>query len=424
MHQADSDVAKRNSIAPDFPGKTQRSPEEMNVPSYSAALPDQRAARGIFSHRADNINRRLRIRPLGMVSDFVADQLPHRIAEVKNSERRAEAVKALGRSIDTMLAGEDYEANLLNLTQSEFGVAKTDIQYLVNIAYQMSAFAGLNHDDAELAVGGRLRRIADLSCKQHPSIDVLSYEDMILTNPVESDPRVYCLDSAGVEERDFCLGHQLIERDLHFAIDTLLILRDEAGADARQCLTLFLEHLESANYILTRFHDSMSPDLFGEFREFYGKNPYKNRLAPSGRFSASVVAVSVLLVGQEIFRQKPQFYRDVYRLSEYYPRGCIGAVFGWLSSDKRRAGVRPGWLEGKAAFPKIATVSPVVERKGTEIRELYASCVDALDRFTRMHRKRAFKHTIEPGRPIAGVEASESMAAVLSQRLLTAADQS
>lgn len=396
----------------------------MNVPSYSAASPDQRAVRGIFSHLADRIDRRLRIRPLGIISDFVADQLPHRIAEIKKSEQQAEAVKALGRSINAMLAAGDHEAHLLNLTQSEFGVAKTDIQYLLNIVYQMSAFAGLNHYDAELTVGERLRRIAALSCEREPSIDVLSYEDMILTNPVESDPRVYCLDSAGVEERDFCLGHQLIERDLQFAVDTLLELRDQVGADARWCLTLCLERLESANYILTRFHDHMSPDLFGKFREFYGKNPYKNRLAPSGRFSARVVAVSVLLIGEEIFRKKPQFYRDVYRLSEYYPRGCIGAVFGWLSSDKSSTGAQPGWLRGKAAFPKIATVSPVIERKSTQIRELYASCVDALDRFTRMHRKSALKYTIEPGRPIAGVEAWESMDAVLSQRLLTAADQS
>ncbi|WP_353642740.1 hypothetical protein [Mesorhizobium sp. WSM2239] len=390
------------------------------------SVPDQTShrAQGIFSHLTDSIDCRQRIRPLGNVSDFVADQLPHHIAEIKGSERPDETVKALGHSINTMIAGTDCEAHLLNLSQSEFGVAKTDIQYLVNCAYQMSAIAGLHPVDAELTVGEPLRRIARLSRQRQPSIDVLSYEDMILTNPLESDPRVYCLGSAGVEERDFCLGHQLIESDLQSAMDALLELRDAVGADADQCLALCVKSLESANYVLERFYEHLSPDLFGEFRMFYGKNPYKDRLGPSGRFSARIVAVSVLLIGEELFHQKPQFYRDVYRLSEYYPQACIHEVFRWLSPDKGSARLQPSWLEGAADFPKLATISPVLERHGSDIRNLRAACVCALDRFTRMHRRTALKYTIEPGRPIVGVEAAESVEAVLSQRLLTAVHQS
>ncbi|ANW03252.1 hypothetical protein [Bradyrhizobium icense] len=320
-----------------------------------------------------------------------------------------------------MIASTDYEVQLLNLPQPDFSIAKTDIHYLVNCAYQMSAFAGLHPVEAELTVGEELSRLARLSCHRQPSIEVLSYEDMILANPVQSDPRVYCLGAAGVEERDFCLGHQLIESELQLAIDALLELRDAAGADARECLAVCLEHLESANYVLTRFYEHMSPDLFGQFRVFYGKKPYKNRLGPSGRFSARIVAVSVLLVGEELFQQKPQFYRDVYRLSEYYPQGFIHEVFRWLSPDNRSAELTPTWLEGKADFPRSATISPVMERHGNGIGKLRASCVYALDQFTRMHRITALKHTVEPGRPIIGVEASESIEVVLSQRLLTAA---
>ncbi|WP_426441175.1 hypothetical protein [Bradyrhizobium genosp. P] len=313
----------------------------------------------------------------------------------------------------------NYDALLLSLPQSDFEVAKTDIQYLVNCAYQMSAFARLPSCDAELTVGMALSRLARLACQRQPSIGVLSYEDMILTNPVQSDARVYCLGAAGVEERDFCLGHQLIESEFQSAIDALLELRDVAGADAGQCLARCLERLESASGVLTGFDERMSPDLFSQFRVFYGKNPYKNTLGPSGRFSARVVAVSVLLVGEELFRQKPQFYRDLYRLSEYYPQRCIREVFRWLSPDKGRVWFKPGWLEGKADFPRFATISPVIERHGGEIEGLRASCVCALDRFTRMHRSAALKYTVEPGRPLVGVEATESIEAVLSQRLLT-----
>ncbi|MER8563526.1 GNAT family N-acetyltransferase [Mesorhizobium sp. M0115] len=389
----------------------------------SFSIPDRPAhqARGIFSHLVDSIDRSQAKRPLGIVSDFVAEQLPHHIAQIKGNERPDEAVKELGQSINAMIRGTDCEAQLINLPQSDFGVAKTDIQYLVNCAYQMSAFAGLNPVDAELTVGEPLMRIAQLSRQRQPSIDVLSYEDMILTNPVESDPRVYCLGSAGVEERDFCLGHQLIEGDLQSAIEALLELRDTVAADARKCLSLCMKSLESAIYILERFYEHMSHDLFGQFRMFYGKNPYKDRLGPSGRFSARIVAVSVLLIGEELLRQKPQFYKDVYRLSEYYPQKCIGDVFRWLSPDKVRARTQPSWLEGKAPFPKLATVSSIVERQGSEIRELHASCVCALDRFTRMHRRAALKYTVGPGLPIVGVDMSESIEAVLSQRLLGSA---
>ncbi|MCA6116793.1 hypothetical protein J6524_18085 [Bradyrhizobium sp. WSM 1738] len=320
-----------------------------------------------------------------------------------------------------MIASADYEVQLLNLPQPDFAIAKTDIHYLVNCAYQMSAFAGLHPVEAELTVGEELSRLARLSCHRQPSIEVLSYEDMILTNPVQSDPRVYCLGAAGVEERDFCLGHQLIESELQLAIEALLELRDTAEADAGHCLAVCLECLESAKFILTRFYEHMSPDLFGQFRVFYGKNPYKNRLGPSGRFSARIVAVSVLLVGDDLFQQKPQFYRDVYRLSEYYPHECINEVFRWLSPGNASAELTPAWLKGKADFPRSATISPVIKRHGNEIAKLCASCVYALDQFTRMHRITALKYTVEPGRPIVGVEASESVEAVLSQRLLTGA---
>lgn len=136
-------------------------------------------------------------------------------------------------------------------------------------------------------------------------------------------------------------------------MDALLKLRDVADVDAGQCLALCLERLESANNVLTRFYEHMSPDLFGQFRVFYGKNPYKNTLGPSGRFSARIVAVSVLLVGEELFHQKPQFYRDLYRLSEYYPQRCIHEVFRWLSSGKGSAPLKPGWLKGKRTFPGL-----------------------------------------------------------------------
>ncbi|MFH0302484.1 hypothetical protein AAFX91_36005 [Bradyrhizobium sp. 31Argb] len=389
--------------------------------SFSTPEQQRRRARQIFSHVSDSFDRGQRKRPLGLVSNVVADQLPHFIAEIKGSERPDEAVKALGSSINAMIASADHDGQLLKLPDPDFAVAKTDVQYLVNCAYQMSAFAGLDPVQAELTVGEALSRLARLSCQRQPSIEVLSYEDMILTNPVQSDPRIYCLGAAGVEERDFCLGHQLIESELKLAIAALLELRDAADADAHQCLALCLERLESANYVLARFFEHMSPDLFSQFRVFYGKNPYKNRLGPSGRFSARVVAVSVLLVGEELFQQKPQYYRDLYRLSEYYPQGDIHEVFRWLSPDDKGAEPTPSWLEGKADFPGFATISPVIERYGGEVRRLRASCVCALEQFTRMHRTTALKYTVEPGRPIVGVEASESVEAVLSQRLLTAA---
>ncbi|MBW5437942.1 hypothetical protein FXB41_25250 [Bradyrhizobium canariense] len=393
------------------------------VTPFSVSTPQSSPCEGhdIFLHLGDSIDRRQRERPLGLVSNFVTDELPHCIAEIKCSERPDEAVKALGRSVNAMIAASDYDALLQSLPQPDFEIAKTDIQYLVNCAYQMSAFAGLHPLDAELTVGEALSRLARSSCDRQPGIEVLSYEDMILTNPLQNDPRVYCLGAAGVEERDFCLGHQIIESELQSAMDALLDLRDAAEVDAGQCLALCLARLESANYILTRFYEHMSPDLFGQFRVFYGKNPYKNTLGPSGRFSARMVAVSVLLLGEELFHQKPQFYRDLYRLSEYYPQKCIHEVFRWLSSDNGSAPIKPGWLEGKAEFPRLATISPIMEHHGGEIGRLRASCICALDRFTLKHRSTALKYTVEPGRPIVGVEVSENVEAVLSQRLLTEA---
>ncbi|WP_245320097.1 hypothetical protein [Bradyrhizobium lablabi] len=175
-----------------------------------------------ISHLTDSIDRGQRKRPLGLLSNLVADQLPHCIAEIKRSKRLDEGGRDLGRSINGMIASADYEVQLLNLPQPELAIAKTDIHYLVNCAYQMSAFAGLHPVEAELTIGEELSRLARLSCDRKPSIEVLSYEDMILANSVQSNPRAYCLGAAGVEERDFCLGHLLIESDLQLPIDLYL----------------------------------------------------------------------------------------------------------------------------------------------------------------------------------------------------------
>ncbi len=113
-------------------------------------------AQEIFSHLTDSIDRRQPKRPLGPVSNFVTDQLPYCIAEIKASKRPDQAVKALWRSTNAMIAATDCEAQLLGLPQSEFEIAKTDVEYLVNCAYQISAFAGLQPVDAELTVGRRL----------------------------------------------------------------------------------------------------------------------------------------------------------------------------------------------------------------------------------------------------------------------------
>ncbi|WP_375779217.1 hypothetical protein ACE103_09570 [Bradyrhizobium sp. ma5] len=389
--------------------------------SVALAVTEQspKCPRDIFAHLTDSINRSERKRPLGELSNFTVEKMPLCIAEVKCSERPNEAIKAFGRGVNAMLGEADYNALLVSLPQCDFEVAKTDIQYLVNCTYQMSAFAGLDPSSAELTVGTELNRLASLTCQRQPSIGVLSYEDMILTNPIQTDPRLYCLGVAGVEERDFCIGHQLIESELQSAMGALLELRDVGGADAPQCLARCLARLRSAHDVLTRFDEHMSPDLFSQFRVFYGKNPYKNTLGPSGRFSARVVAVSVLLVGEDLFRQKPQFYRDLYRLSEYYPQASIGEVFRWLSPDNNCALLKPAWLQGKASFPRSATISPLIEHRGREIKELHAACVCALDRFTRMHRSTALKHTVGPGRPLVGIESSESIEDVLCQRLLT-----
>ncbi|MGY8665367.1 hypothetical protein Q3C01_23790 [Bradyrhizobium sp. UFLA05-109] len=393
------------------------------ISSSAQELP-RTGAQDMFSHETDSIDRGHQQRPMGRLSNFVVDELPHSIVEIKCSERPDEAVRALGRSVGAIMAASDYDTLLRRLPQSDFEVAKTDIQYLTNCAYHVSAMAGLHRADAELTIGEPLSQLARLTRERQPGIEVLSYDDMILTNPVQNDPRVYCLGAAGVEERDFCLGHQLIESELQSAIDALLKLRDVADADARQCLALCVDRLEAANQILVRFYEQMSPDLFGQFRVFYGKNPYKDTLGPSGRFSARIVAVSVLLIGEELFLQKPQFYRDVYRLSLYYPQAYIHEVFRWLVPDKASALLKPAWLEGKEEFPRSATISPVIEQGNGDIQKLRASCVRALDRFTLMHHTTALKYTVEPGRPVVGVEASESIDAVLLQRLLTTARQS
>ncbi|UGY07521.1 MULTISPECIES: hypothetical protein [Bradyrhizobium] len=54
-------------------------------------------AQGLFSYKCVSIAGRQRKRSLGLLSDFVTNELPHRIAEIRCSEQPNDAVRTLGR---------------------------------------------------------------------------------------------------------------------------------------------------------------------------------------------------------------------------------------------------------------------------------------------------------------------------------------
>lgn len=67
--------------------------------NFSISTRDQspHPAQGLFSHKRVSIAGRQRKRSLGLLSDFVTNELPHRITEIRCSEQPNDAVRTLGR---------------------------------------------------------------------------------------------------------------------------------------------------------------------------------------------------------------------------------------------------------------------------------------------------------------------------------------
>lgn len=142
---------------------------------------------GALFHVEPKPQSREKIRPLGALSDYVADQFSDDLNNVQGAPQ-------LAQKIDRIISGCRFQ-----VPKSELGVARLDVMMLE---------AGLRAHGAKC--GSFLENLVRCFSNETGQKPILSYQDIILYNP-PGDIRTFTDGACGKQEADFYIGHQMIE---------------------------------------------------------------------------------------------------------------------------------------------------------------------------------------------------------------------
>ncbi|MGD9649620.1 MAG: hypothetical protein AB7U41_02400 [Dongiaceae bacterium] len=370
-----------------------------------------------------NVNKLSRkpIRPLGSFSDFVVTMLPDQLHHCKNEA-------------DLGLLAKKIEAELASIGETNGSSTSLAINKLIrlDLIFAFTAIAqklaGFYPDGAtEVEKAARKAALAEKTAATIPLIlieavkrysqkldmpTVLTYEDLILINPLDQDPRLFSTEEVGKTEIDFYRGHFLIEQALEQVIDSLAAAR-------RDPETLLTNLQKAVDFILplkeltAAFRDTMSTAHFAAFRGYFAVNAYNSLVGPSGRFSAKVQHVRILLDGDRLHTVSPGLLPDLFGHYDYYPVTDRANLSGDMEQRFCPALFESGKLPIKITqmIPlsrKNSTIAELVRAQGYQgsAYDLLNNIRETMDDFTGAHYAAAYRHVIQ------GIKASEGTSGI------------
>lgn len=374
---------------------------------------------------------REKIRPLGPFSDFVVETLHHRMAALLSAGKDArEGLCDLAHEIEENLASLT-EWDVHGLKEEDRKIARVDAIYAYNAFIQVAQQRGLDVGDVHKnIVPAKLHFLVAETARQTASPPVLTYEDLVLNNPIERDPRVFMAGQTGYAERDFYLGHLYIERLYGEAIRCIEQGLQDNAVGLKNALKAAAPPLEAACNIMRWYLDKMQADEFGRYRVVFGKNPVHDKLGPSGRFSMKVPYLTLLVLGRDAAAESPKILEGIMGSPSLFPGEDFARLWHSLpalglthtiNTDILKDPVVDRRVERFAKTPQISgSVVDAIRAFGAPamLLEAFADVKAHMDTFTRLHIYAAQKHTVGPDRPAMGAQDREEMIAVLRQRYL------
>ena len=326
-----------------------------------------------------------KMRPLGSLSNFVVDELPSLLEEIRRGEIHAAQLSG-GADISCLPPTQD-------LPEDERPLACLDLMLLQQACDHVGA-----------TFPAYLRGPAAEICRSLGRIETLLYEDSVLANPLTRDPRVFTRGDAGRIERDFLLAHTLIEsclQDVNRRVREILSRVEEHryhGSDAvgqavhEHCSSILAGMQQVRDLFLSMRR--MRRDEFQSFRGYYMPSPRTCHPGPSGRFSAKFFLLRVLVEGSAIRHQIPTFYREILDLFDYFPRGEREVLSSFilpeylagnrLSVGSRRVLETFGARRGDRV-PSLRDASLEPWARSTGLPDLTAALREDLDACTAIH---------------------------------------
>ncbi|OHA07350.1 MAG: hypothetical protein A3B34_02750 [Candidatus Sungbacteria bacterium RIFCSPLOWO2_01_FULL_54_21] len=250
------------------------------------------------------------IRPLGSVSDFVVDEFPLLLANVRQNRMTPDD---LAQRCEDKL-GAVSVPYLLEHFRGHHDIALLDMLFMES---------GIVHSGGN--PGTLLQSMVDRSAQSLGRIPAMTYEDLIFANP-KGDMRVFCEGTIGVSEKKFYRNQMRAERQLkqaaifcRTAIEELAKANDQVALRDMVCSTL--KAAASETYHMAQGVTAMNAELpvehFAVIRQYFAAHPFRGFKGPSGVFSLGLFNLELLLAGDRLLASNPEYL--AYYLEENVP---------------------------------------------------------------------------------------------------------
>lgn len=264
--------------------------------------------------------------------------------------------------------------------QAHRRLVATDLTYALNF---------LIFSDGPEQPGPNLLHAVDTVCTDLNRPPVLTYDDVVVSNPVKS-PRTFTAGAVGASEAGFYEKHLEIEAALAPAVNSLEDVRRALSIGDLTCRGVDLEAAQTAvksgmgtlvdnmRALLPSSPDrpddpGLNKDHFDIFRRYFMTHPETGLPGPSGLFSPGIALLDLTVgktnLAKGAYLDQLRGYLNLYPITE---RAGIAQI---LKSDRYRC---LGSLARSANH--------------TEAQGLVSTAVEGLEVFRRLHMKAATQH--------------------------------
>lgn len=262
---------------------------------------------------------RLPNRPLRKISDFVVEQMPY-YNSFSITPERAKLIENIFPIIDEeYLKFKNDENTYLEKNWKDQDLIYLDLIYLLNflrrvLGENISFGENENVRDEDRAYPGfagieipkSLELFVHWLARHLNRIPHLTYEDLILNNPLDSDPRLFYSNEIANSEYLFYLWHNLIEKKFDEIIFDVKTIIDNPTAEID--INKIKKNRKETIKLLWKFYQLNKKD-FNIFRTFYFWNELLWYRWASWAFSSSIPVLD-LLIGLDTLEKANKWYLD------------------------------------------------------------------------------------------------------------------
>lgn len=310
-------------------------------------------------------DKRTAVRPVEPVSSYVAEVMPDDIAAVRAGSLSVSAFEDNAERLAEQVAAPDAP------TRTESVIALADAAML---------------ESAILGLGGRVRSksyaLTDRMADRIGESASLTYEGIIGRNPLTHDPRLFTQGATGEKELLFYAAHKQIERHLSASITAVrsALAQQDPGIVSDLLRGVVTRGIESVRGEFATLRNELDAESFDAIRPLFGEQTQRNIPGPSGNYSAGMVTLDDLLIGD---REDVRTYNGHKMMQRsLYPGSTVADDAFAGREDMRMA--EASATQGRT-INVAASTSPEVRKAASEVFALMAEV-------RRMHVSSAAKH--------------------------------